>query len=152
MLTIVTFEPKYAQIFKELNLVWINEYFIVEDKDIELLENCEASIVKKGGFIYIGLWNNEPIGCFAFLKHSENHFELGKMAVSKSYQGLKIGQKMLAYAIEVGKSKKWKRIDLYSSTKLDTALHIYKKFGFKEVPLESKVTYLRSDIKMELIL
>ncbi len=150
MLTIVPYESKYAQNFKELNLAWITEYFIVEEKDRELLENCESSIIEKGGFIFIGLWNNEPIGCFSLMKISEFSFELGKMAVSKSHQGHKIGQELLVFAIDFARNENWKKLILYSSTKLNTALHIYKKLGFKEVPLENNIIYLRSDIKMEL--
>tara|TARA_R110000782_G_scaffold167634_1_gene259843 strand:+ start:2190 stop:2648 length:459 start_codon:yes stop_codon:yes gene_type:complete len=152
MLTIVPYEPKYTQNFKELNLAWITEYFIVEEKDRELLNNCESSIIDKGGYIFIGLWDNEPVGCFSLLKISEVNFELGKMAVSKSHQGLKIGQDLLVFAINFARSKNWNTLLLYSSTKLDAALHIYKKFGFKEVTLENNNIYLRSDIKMELIL
>ena len=152
MLTIVPYEPKYTQNFKELNLTWITEYFIVEEKDRELLNNCESSIIDKGGYIFIGLWDNEPVGCFSLLKISEVNFELGKMAVSKSHQGLKIGQDLLVFAINFARSKNWNTLLLYSSTKLDAALHIYKKFGFKEVTLENNNIYLRSDIKMELIL
>tara|TARA_R110002074_G_scaffold61561_5_gene148775 strand:+ start:16269 stop:16727 length:459 start_codon:yes stop_codon:yes gene_type:complete len=152
MLTIVPYESKYTQNFKELNLAWITEYFIVEEKDRELLNNCESSIIDKGGYIFIGLWDNEPVGCFSLLKISEVNFELGKMAVSKSHQGLKIGQDLLVFAINFARSKNWNTLLLYSSTKLDTALHIYKKFGFKEVTLENNNIYLRSDIKMELIL
>jgi GNAT superfamily N-acetyltransferase len=152
MLTIVPYESKYTQNFKELNLAWITEYFIVEEKDRELLNNCESSIIEKGGYIFIGLWDNEPVGCFSLLKISEVNFELGKMAVSKSHQGLKIGQDLLVFAINFARSKNWNTLLLYSSTKLDTALHIYKKLGFKEVTLENNNNYLRSDIKMELIL
>ena len=39
MLTIVPFETKYTQIFKDLNIEWITEYFKVEEKDRELLES-----------------------------------------------------------------------------------------------------------------
>ncbi|TLP77607.1 GNAT family N-acetyltransferase [Maribacter sp. ACAM166] len=152
MFSIVPYESKHAICFKELNLAWIKEHFQVEAMDIELLENCESSILNKGGFIFIGLWDNKPVGCFSLQKHAEGHFELGKMAVNTSHQGLHIGQKMLAFAIDFGKNKNWRKIDLYSSTKLNTALHIYEKFGFKKVPLEDTITYLRSDIKMELTL
>lgn len=152
MFTIVPYQSKYAQNFKELNLEWINKYFILEEKDKELLDDCEGAILKRGGLIFIGLLENTPVGCFSFLKHSEGHYELGKMAVSQSHQGHQIGQKLLDFAINFAKNENWNKIDLYSSTKLDTALHIYKKFGFKEVPLEKDVIYLRSDIKMELTL
>ena len=152
MLSIVPYEPKYTQKFKDLNIAWITEYFKVEAKDKELLEHSQSTIIDKGGFIFIGLWNNVPVGCFALIKKTDNRYELGKMAVDKTYHGLQIGQKMLAYAITFSKNKNWETLELYSSTKLDTALHIYKKFGFKNIPLEDNLEYLRSDIKMELTL
>tara|TARA_R110000868_G_scaffold315065_1_gene575980 strand:+ start:133 stop:591 length:459 start_codon:yes stop_codon:yes gene_type:complete len=152
MLSIVPYEPKYTQNFKDLNIAWITEYFKVEAKDKELLDHSQSTIIDKGGYIFMGLWNNEPVGCFALIKKTDNRFELGKMAVNKKHHGLQIGQKMLTYAINFSKNKKWKTLELYSSTKLDTALHIYKKFGFKNVPLEDNLEYLRSDIKMELTL
>lgn len=68
MLTIVPFETKYTQNFKDLNIAWITEYFIVEDKDRELLETSQYSIIDKGGYIFMGLWKNEPVGCFALIK------------------------------------------------------------------------------------
>jgi GNAT superfamily N-acetyltransferase len=152
MLTIVPFETKYTQNFKDLNIAWITEYFIVEDKDRELLETSQYSIIDKGGYIFMGLWKNEPVGCFALIKKTNKRFELGKMAVNKSHHGLQIGQKLLMYAIDFAKNKNWDTLELYSSTKLDTALHIYKKYGFINVPLEDNLEYLRSDIKMELTL
>ena len=152
MLTIVSYEPKYTQKFKDLNIAWITEYFKVEAKDKELLEHSQFTIIDKGGFIFMGLWKNEPVGCFALIKKTESRYELGKMAVDKTYHGLQIGQKMLAHAINFSKNKNWEILELYSSTKLDTALYIYKKFGFKNIPLEDNLEYLRSDIKMELTL
>ena len=83
---------------------------------------------------------------------NETTYELGKMAVDPEYQGLNIGQRLLEFAIEFAHSKKWKKIVLYSSTKLDAAMHIYRKFGFKGVALEKDLPYVRSDVKMELIL
>lgn len=152
MQKIIPYEPKYAKAFRDLNLLWLNKYFKVENKDTELLNNCQENIIDKGGYIFIALLNEIPVGCFALIKKNETSYELGKMAVSEKYQGLKIGQKMLAYAIDFAKQKDCKKIELYSSTKLDTALHIYKKFGFKEIKLEEPLPYARSDVKMELIL
>ncbi|VXC05522.1 GNAT family N-acetyltransferase [Maribacter litoralis] len=150
MLVIVPFETKYTQNFKDLNIAWITEYFEVEDKDRELLDDSQAAIIDKGGHIFIGLWHNEPVGCFALIKKNEKRFELGKMAVSKSHRGLRIGQQLLSYAINFAKNKNYEVLELYSSTKLDTALHIYRKHGFTIKPMVDYIDYLRSDIKMEL--
>ena len=44
------------------------------------------------------------------------------------------------------------KVILYSNTKLESAIYIYRKFGFKEVPSEEGVAYERANIKMEYII
>ncbi|ADY30522.1 MULTISPECIES: GNAT family N-acetyltransferase [Cellulophaga] len=149
-LTFIPFQPKYAKTFKNLNLEWIKKFFVVENKDIELLDNCEENIINKGGYIFFAKIDTTIVGCVAYIKIEDNVYELGKMAISEAYQGKKIGQELLTFAINFAKEKQWKQVILYSSVKLTNALHIYKKVGFKEVPLEPNVVYKRSSIKMEL--
>ena len=149
-LKIIPFKPKLAINFKDLNLQWLEKYFFVEPKDIELLNDCEKSIINKGGKIFFAEYQGTIVGCFSFIKLGDNNYELGKMAVDPQYQGLKIGQQLLTFAVEYARNNNWRRIVLYSSTKLDAALHIYRKYGFKEVVLEENLPYARSDIKMEL--
>ena len=149
-LNIIPFEPRYATYFRDLNLAWIKHYFLVEPEDIRLLENCEQSIIQSGGFIFFAEYRDAIVGCFALIRIEEKKFELGKMAVDPDFHGLKIGQKLLSFAINFAKTQSWDTLVLYSSTKLETALHIYRKYGFKEVALEEKTTYLRSELKMEL--
>jgi GNAT superfamily N-acetyltransferase len=43
-----------------------------------------------------------------------------------------------------------KKVILYSSTKLETAITLYRRLGFREIPVDGP--YQRSDIKMEIIL
>ncbi|MET6990436.1 GNAT family N-acetyltransferase [Sediminicola arcticus] len=151
-LEIIPFEPKYAQSFKELNIAWLEKYFHVEPHDAELLENCEKTIIKKGGYIFYAKYQDSIVGCFSFIKINEKIYELGKMAVDPEYQGLKIGQGLMDYAIAYAKLQGWDKILLYSNTKLENALYIYKKYGFKEIDLETNTPYKRSNIKMELLL
>lgn len=149
-LKIIPFKPELAHHFRDLNLQWLEKYFYVEPKDIVLLDDCEKSIVKKGGHIFFAEYHGKIVGCFSFIKLGDNSYELGKMAVDPQYQGLKIGQQLLTFAVEHARNNNWRQLLLYSSTKLDTALHIYRKYGFKEVVLEENLPYARSDIKMEL--
>jgi len=149
-LTIIPFEPQYATHFCYLNIAWLEKYFYVEAKDTELLEDCEKNIIDKDGFIFFAKYKGKIVGCFSLIKLGDGIYELGKMAVYPEYQGLKIGQQLLTFAVKHAQENNWKRIVLYSSTKLDTALHIYKKYGFREVVLEDNLPYERSDIKMEL--
>ena len=70
------------------------------------------------------------------------------MAVAPKYQGLKIGEKLMDFCIQFAKNQQWKSVTLYSNRKLIPAIELYKKTGFKEVELEKKSHYERSDIKM----
>ena len=149
-INIIPFEQKHAKAFKNLNLNWLERYFHVEDKDKELLENCQESIIDIGGYIFLAEANNEIVGCFSLIPYETNVFELGKMAVDPNFQGFKIGQQLLTHAIDFAKQQQWNAIVLYSSTKLDTALHVYRKYGFKDVALEKDLPYIRSDVKMKL--
>ena len=151
-LKIISFETKYADNFKALNIAWLEKYFYVEPKDEVLLSDCENSILGVGGFIFMAEYENSIVGCFSLIPIDADHYELGKMAVDPKYQGLKIGQQLLAFAINFAKKNNWKAVTLYSSTKLPAALHIYHKHGFKDVALEKELPYARSDIKMELVL
>jgi ribosomal protein S18 acetylase RimI-like enzyme len=74
------------------------------------------------------------------------------MAVDPKFQGLKIGQELLSHAIDFARNNNWRKIILYSNTILGPAIHLYKKFGFKEITLEQDTPYKRSNIKMERML
>ena len=149
---IIPFRPGLAKYFRDLNLSWLEKYFYVENKDTELLENCENSIINKGGYIFFAEIDNEIVGCYSMIKLKDSIYELVKMAVDQSYQGQKIGQKLMLHGIAFAKSQNWKELILYSNTILEPAIHIYKKFGFRKVALEKDTPYARSNIKMQLVL
>ena len=151
-LKIIPFESKHACYFKDLNIAWLEKYFYVEPKDEVLLSDCENSILGIGGFIFMAEYENAIVGCFSLIPYKENHFELGKMAVDLRYQGLKIGQQLLSFAIDFAKKNNWDALTLYSSTRLPRALYIYHKYGFQHVELEKDLPYARSDVKMKLVL
>lgn len=145
---IVPFKMEYATAFRDLNVEWLEKFFIVEPHDKEVLSNCKENIIDEGGFIYFAKIDTEIVGCFAFLKVENGIFELTKMAVSPKYRGKKIGQHLLQFSIDTAKEKGFKEVLLYSSRKLENAIHLYRKYGFKEVPLEPNTPYKRADIKM----
>lgn len=149
-LEILPFDPEYANSFRDLNKAWLEKYFYIEPTDIILLEDCKKSIIDQGGYIFFAKYENTIMGCFSLIRLTDAIYELGKMAVDEKVQGLRIGQKLLTHAVAFGRKKQWDKIILYSSTKLPIALHIYRKYGFREVVLEDSNPYNRSDIKMEL--
>ncbi|WP_104733897.1 GNAT family N-acetyltransferase [Hanstruepera ponticola] len=146
---IIPFNVKYAQDFYNLNVEWLETHFYVEDFDREVLSKPEKYIISKGGYIFFAQKNNSIVGTVALMPTAkQNVFELTKMAVLPELRGEKIGQQILAYCIDFAKTNNFEALMLYSNTKLENAIYIYKKFGFKELQLEENSPYKRSNIKM----
>ena len=150
---IVDYNSKYAQSFYDLNIEWLKTYFYVEPFDEDVLSNHETYIINKGGFIFFILLNSKVVGTAALMPTNDSRvLELTKMAIAPEYRGLKLGQQLMEYCITFAKQKNYHALLLYSSTKLVNAIYIYRKYGFKELPLEKNSPYKRSDIKMKLLL
>lgn len=147
---IISYQPKYAKDFKELNIAWLEKYFWVEPHDEEVLGNPEKYIIEPGGTIFFVKEAEEIIGCVALMKMDENVFELTKMAITPKYQGKKIGQKLMEHSIKFAKNQGWNHLIIYSNRKLENAIYIYKKYGFREIPIGENNPYSRGDIKMRL--
>ncbi len=147
-LHIIPYRHDLQSYFKELNIVWLHKFFVVEPIDEEMLSDPNSFIIDKGGHIFFAQVEEKIVGTFALMKVSDEVFELGKMAVDEMFQGQKIGHKLLAVAIEKTRELGARQLILYSNTVLASAIHLYKKHGFIEVPLGSS-EYKRSNIKME---
>ncbi|MBW2938190.1 GNAT family N-acetyltransferase [Aureisphaera sp. CAU 1614] len=148
---IVSFQQKYAQAFFDLNLEWLEKHFYVEDFDLEVLSKPQQYILNRGGHIFFAIENETVLGTVALMPHNEDFFELTKMAVLPEARGKKIGQQLMQYCIDFAKENKL-NLMLYSNTKLENAIYIYRKYGFLEIPVEANSPYKRSNIKMILTL
>ena len=149
--TVELFSREYAAAFKELNLDWIERYFVVEPLDELLLSNPQEHFIDSGGQIVFAVQDDLVVGCCGIFKHTGTVFEISKMAVRPALQGLGIGRVLLDRAIEVAQSLGAERLEIISSTRLKTALALYASVGFVEVPLESDA-YERGNIALELVL
>lgn len=145
---IIPFEGQYAGVFAKLNTAWLEEYFYVEKYDEEILGNPEKYILSKGGYIFFLRSEDKIVGTFALMKVDALTYELSKMAVEKSFRGKGLGNQMLEFCLKFSKEQNLNTLILYSNRKLVNALHLYQKFGFKEVEMENGVAYERADIKM----
>jgi N-acetylglutamate synthase-like GNAT family acetyltransferase len=146
---IVKFSDRYAKFFTSLNMAWVEKYFVVESMDRKMLSEPKKYIIDKGGYIFFAKVDGNIAGTFALIKVEEGIYELSKMAVDDHLIGKKIGNRMLEFCMDEAKRLKADKIILYSNTKLQPAIHLYKKFGFKEVPLDH-TEYERANIKMEI--
>ena len=150
-LKIIQYNPVYARDFYELNIEWLRAYFYVEPYDEEVLSNPEKYILDPGGYILFALKDDVVAGTLALMPtENQGVLELTKMAVAPGMRGQKIGQHMMNYSIDFARQKGYGSLLLYSNTILENAIYIYRKYGFKEVPLEPNSPYKRSNIKMVL--
>ena len=147
---IIPFDKKYSEDFKNLNIAWLEKYFYVEPHDEEVLGDPEKFIIQPGGSIFFVKEKEEIIGTVALMKIEDGVYELTKMAITPSHQGMNLGQKLMNHAIEYAKQQDWKSLILYSNRKLQNAVYIYFKYGFEEIPIEQNNPYSRGDIKMRL--
>ena len=148
---IIPFTTELKEHIKTLNLEWLTKYFKVEPKDEIVLSNPQVEIIDKGGLIFYAKYNSQIIGTVSLIKINEVTFELSKMAVTDTIQGLGIGKKMMEHCLAVAKEKDIQKLILYSNRSLLPAIHLYEKFGFVEIDLEDGI-YERADIKMERII
>lgn len=146
---IINYNKKYAKHFYNLNIEWLNTFFYVEAYDEEVLSAPDKYIINKGGYIFFTLKDNVIVGTVALMPtENKGVLELTKMAVLPSERGQKIGQQLLQYCIDFGKAQNLKALLLYSNTKLENAIYLYRKYGFIELELQKDNPYQRADIKM----
>ncbi|WP_338793754.1 GNAT family N-acetyltransferase [Bernardetia sp. MNP-M8] len=150
---IIDYDDNLSEWVKKLNYEWLEKYFKLEKGDIISLSNPKKEIIDKGGYIFFVKIKNEKseniIATASLLKKTDTIFELGKMAVTSKEQGNGIGKLLVKHCLDFAKNNSISTIILYSNTQLQSAIHLYKKIGFEEIPLEEGL-YQRANIKMQL--
>jgi N-acetylglutamate synthase-like GNAT family acetyltransferase len=149
-LTILEYKPEYQPWFEKFNRDWIEKHFWMEPIDVAVLQNPDEHILKKGGSILMASCDKEMAGTVALKYVEPGVYEFTKMAVDEKFRGQHIGLLLSEAAIIKARQSGAHKIILYSNTILAPAISLYRKLGFKEVPVDA--VYKRSDIKMELIL
>jgi GNAT superfamily N-acetyltransferase len=146
---LVTFEARLAPAFARLNLEWIESLFEVEPRDRETLDHPQKTVLDRGGEIFFVLENGAPVGTVALVSVAHG-YELEKMAVTESARGRGHGDRLLQAAIEWARARGASRVTLYSNRSLEPAIRLYRKHGFREIPMESFADWKRSNIHMQL--
>ena len=77
---IINFKNEYSKLFYDLNIEWLNEFFLVEDYDKKILSNPQKYIINKGGSIFFAKKGGRIIGVVAVMPTPElGVYELTKM-------------------------------------------------------------------------
>lgn len=144
---IIPFLPQYQKDFERLNKEWITKYFEIETEDQEVFSDIKKYILDKNGMIYFAIEREEVIGTVAVYQVNKSLYEIGKMAVTTDQQNKGIGRLLMQCAIDFAKSKGASEIELYTSSKLISAIKLYEKLGFRQ-ELLTDTRFKRADVKM----
>lgn len=150
-MTIVPYSPNYKESFIEMNRAWISEMFAMEDEDIKELENIEP-YMQNGGQIFFALDESGAVmACCMIAPREDGDWEIMKFAAKGMYTGTGAGSACLKACIDYAKERDIKKVIIVSNRKCVQAVHLYRKFGFAEIPVDKKkFPFERADIAFEL--
>lgn len=148
---IIKYQEKYRNDFVGLNTAWLERFYTVEPFDKDMMDRVDE-LIKNGAMVYFAIEDEKVLATCMTMPLSNDVWEMCKLAAVGQYTGTGAGSAVfkacMDYAIEHGA----KKLSLISCRALAPAIHIYKKFGFKEVPLRKEFWGAeKADIEMEYV-
>lgn len=147
-MNIVKYEAKYRNSFVQFNTDWIVDNFgNLEKEDIETFEKIEEEL-KAGAMIYFAIEDDVVLATCMAKPMNGATWEICKLASNKHREHKGCGSAVFEAAMQWAIEHDAKRLFILSNSKLKPALHIYEKYGFKEIKLKD-YGYTRGDIAFE---
>lgn len=147
---VIPFEERYRKDFIAFNKDWIISYFgFLEERDIETFERIDEEL-EKGAMIFFAVENDIALATCMVIPTEGTTWEICKLGSNKNVPhkgaGSAVFEASMKWALEHGAE----RLFILTNSKLKPALHIYEKYGFKEIKLED-YEYTRGNIAFEYI-
>jgi len=149
MIEIIDYSGEYANDFRDLNLEWLDKYNLTESHDLEVINHPKEAILDNGGYIFLARDGDKIIGTAGIANEGDSIYELVKMTVAPEFRGMGISKMLIERCLDKAKELKAKKVFLYSNSQLQTAISLYKKYGFVHVDA-SNSPLVTADVKMEL--
>lgn len=148
---VIPYSPEYKNDFIEMNRAWISEMFVMEPEDEKELANIEPYI-EKGGQIFFALDDDGNVMASCMIApRDDGDWEIMKFAARGMYTGTGAGSACLKACIDYAKKLGLPKIIIVSNRKCTHAVHLYRKFGFTEIPVDKKkFPFDRADIAFEM--
>lgn len=147
---IASFEPRWRGDFTNLNIEWLQRWFVVEPHDHEVLGNPEQHILADGGYVLFAVdAADHALGTVALKHDGGGVYELTKMAVTPDARGQGIGRLLMDAAVALYGTLDGRELYLESSSPLTTAIGMYERSGFRHHPAPRAGShYARADVHM----
>lgn len=147
---VTPFRPQYAADFRRLNFEWIERMFKVEAPDLKVLDDPERAIVLPGGMIFFAVEGETVVGTVAMIRGDDGRCELAKMAVAATHQRRGIGERLGSAGTAWARERGFRCVFLETNSRLDNAIRLYERLGFRHAPWPHPSDYARGDVYMEL--
>lgn len=151
MTTIIEYTDAHAEVFRDINMEWLDRYNLTDEYDRVMLANPRETIITPGGAIYLAQNNDRIIGSAALIKEGEGVYELAKMTVVPDWRGKGISKLLIEVCLNKARALGARKVSLFSNDQLQTALQLYRTYGFTDVPVTDS-PFTTANVKMELSL
>lgn len=149
-MNIETYKPEYKEAFIAMNLAWIEEMFQVEDEICMVLGSIEERLANGGEIFFAINDEGEIMASCMVAPLPSGEWEIEKFAAKKEFAGQGAGKACLQACMDFIKEKQIQKVIIVSNRKCVSAIHLYRKFGFIEIPVDkNKFPYERADIAFE---
>lgn len=126
------------------------EYLKVQNYDEEL-EDLEMKYGMPTGRLLLAYYDNNLAGCIGLKKIDEANCEMKRLYVRPQFRGKHIGDYLVKEMIKSAKEIGYSHMLLDTLPFLQSAVHMYKKYGFYEIesynnsPMDTSI-YMKLDL------
>ena len=154
---IIPYHAAYQAALPEISLVWLKQYDILEDLDVEMVNHPEQ-ILDSGGHVLLAV--NDTLSAahpaqdvlgMVMLENNGDSGEVLKLGVRENARCRGIGRALMEAVVEIAKKEGKHKLTLSSNHQLTFALRLYESMGFTYTTCDTPHFEL-SDIYMELLL
>lgn len=147
--TIVAWDPRHRDAFRDLNLWWLERWFEVEQIDRDVLGDPEGALLARGGEIWFAEQAGRAVGTVALKDHGGGRFELTKLGVDPAAHGAGMGRALCEQVIDRFEARGGTVLYLETNTVLEPARRLYEALAFEACTPPSTSPYARSNLYME---
>lgn len=145
---IIPFDERYRQDFIDFNTDWILSNFgTLEEHDLETFEKIDEEL-RAGGMIFFAVEEGTALAACMTVPQKEGTWEICKLGSNKNVPHKGAGSAVFEASMKWALDHGAERLFILSNSRLKPALHIYKKYGFKEIKL-ADYGYSRGNIAFE---
>lgn len=150
------FQKEVCELFSEYTNMLVegdsafSQYLAIQHYDDEL-RNLDEKYGMPEGRLYLAYCDEELAGCIGLKKIDETNCEMKRLYVRPQFRGKQIGNVLVRRIIEDAKEIGYHIMLLDTLPFLESALHMYQKFGFYEIesyndsPMENSI-YMKLEL------